>query len=789
VSRRQRLEREIEALMAARLDRPCMFLPSGRLALYVALSAWLQPGDRILMSALNDDVIFFTVLAAGLRPVLAPVSADDGNIEPGLVPAHIWASVDGVLTTNLYGFPDRVWELRSECERLGIPLIEDAAHAIETEVDGRPIGTFGDAAAFSLSKHVGAACGGILAFGDESDRAELERLRDRAAAPGGLRDRVTRAGAYGAEGLVIAVRAVWPVRWIRRTLSLHERRGHRMPLRPDELHRALAAGPGLERLETWIRVDRPQYRLTASAFLLRGVLRRLRRLEADRARRIEGVARLRALPNVAPAVRRGDPQPLFRVPLLVPDREYALARLERHIHGTGYIYDPPLDDYAGPDFAEPSPAPDVARRWARAVLPVDPLEADKVMRWMPPSASSAAGLLRKPGFASERRETRASVPCAYPGTRTPGSASSPRVSVVMPVFNGETYLAEAVESVLRQTLSELELIAVDDGSSDGSRSILERFVSSDRRVRLVVNEQNQGISGALNRGWRAARAPYVARLDADDVAPRDRLSQQVRFLDAHPSVAVVGGTLIAIDSHGRRISTRRFPASNRAIQAALVRYNCFSHPSVTMRRSALEAVGGYRFRRIEDYDLWLRIAERFALANLAEPMILHRLHLDQQAVVALERTARETCAVRAAARERRATGVDPLAGVAELTQEVFDRLGVDEAEVAAAVQEEMIARAAILADLGHDARALDLVEQARRRAGQRAVKAFAATTELKRAEALLRARRPVAAAGHVALAIRREPRRSLSLLRWWLGPRLSPGAQLSGLRTLATRRR
>lgn len=757
MSRRQRLEREIEALMAARLDRPCLFLPSGRLALYVALRAWLAPGDRILMSALNDDVIFFTVLAAGLRPVLAPVSPDDGNIEPGLVPAHVWASVGGVLTTNLYGFPDRVWKLRSECDRLAIPLIEDAAHAIETEVDGRAIGTFGDAAAFSLSKHVGAACGGILAFGDESDRAELEHLRDGAAAPGGLRDGVMRAGAYGAEGLVIALHAVWPVRWIRRTLSLHERRGYRMPLRPDELHRALAAGPGLERFETWIRVDRPHYRLPASAFLLRGVLRRLRRLEADRARRIEGVARLRALPNVAPAVRQGDPQPLFRVPLLVPDREDAVAGLERHILGTGYIYDPPLDDYAGPDFAEPSPAPDAARRWARAVLPVDPLEADNVMRWMRPAAISAT--------------------------------SSPRVSVVMPVFNAETYLAEAVESVLSQTLSELELVAVDDGSSDGSRAILERFVSADRRVRLLVNEQNQGISGALNRGWRAARAPYIARLDADDVAPRDRLSQQVRFLDAHPSVAVVGGTLITIDSHGRRISTRRFPGSNRAIQAALLRYNCFSHPSVTMRRSALEAVGGYRFCRIEDYDLWLRIAERFALANLSEPMILHRLHLDQQAVVALERTAREACAVRAAARERRATGVDPLAGVAELTPEVFHRLGVDEAEVAAAVEEEMIARAAILAELGHGGRALDLVEQARGRAGQRVVKAFAATTELKRAEALLRSRRPVAAAGHVALAIRREPRRSLSLLRWWLGPRLNPAAQLPGLSTLGTRRR
>src|SRR3989442_15794664 len=108
-----RLEREIEAVMTERLGRPCLFVPSGRLALYVALRAWLRPGDRILMSPVTDDVIFFTVLAAGLRPVMAPLSPEDGNIEPSLVQDRVWTSLDGVLTTNLYGLPDRVQDLRS----------------------------------------------------------------------------------------------------------------------------------------------------------------------------------------------------------------------------------------------------------------------------------------------------------------------------------------------------------------------------------------------------------------------------------------------------------------------------------------------------------------------------------------------------------------------------------------------------------------------------------------------------------------------------------------------------
>ena len=373
-------EREIEALMSARLGRPCMFVPSGRLALYVALRTWLHPGDRILMSPVTDDVIFFTALAAGLRPVMAPVSPDDGNIDVDRVSDDVWPTVAAVLTTNLYGLPDRVEQLRAHCDRHGCTLIEDAAHAIQTEVGGRPIGTFGEAAAFSLSKHVGAACGGVLAFGEESDRMALERLRDAATAAGGPRDHLVRGGTHALERLVIAMNLIWPVRSLRRRLGAVERTSFRMPLRVEHLRRAIAGGPGLDAFDRWVRVDRHDYRLRPSAALLEHALRRLRRLDADRARRLDGVERLRALPVAAPAARSGDPQPLFRVPLLVVDRAATISRVERRIHGIGYIYDPPLDDYVGLEFAQASSAPDCARRWASRVFPVDPLEAQVFLR-------------------------------------------------------------------------------------------------------------------------------------------------------------------------------------------------------------------------------------------------------------------------------------------------------------------------------------------------------------------------------------------------------------------------
>jgi dTDP-4-amino-4,6-dideoxygalactose transaminase len=364
--------------MGDRLGRPCLLLPSGRLALYVAFRTWLEPGQRILMSPVTDDVILFVALAAGLRPVMAPISPADGNIEPDLVTDETWSTLGGVLTTNLYGLPDRVGELRARCDRSGIPLIEDGAHAIETTVAGRPIGTFGDAAAFSLSKHLHAGGGGILAFSDERMRTDLERLRDATTAAGCARERFQHAATYDAETLVVALRLVWPVRWLRRRLRLVERGSeHRMPLRIAELRRAIAAGRGLERFDSWLRFDLHGYRLAPSERLLRRAQRRLRALDDDRARRLEGVRRLRELPAAAAGARLGDPQPLFRVPLLTDDRDQLISRLERRIHNIGYIYEPPLDDYAGPEFVEPSREPQAARSWSRRVLPVDPLEAER----------------------------------------------------------------------------------------------------------------------------------------------------------------------------------------------------------------------------------------------------------------------------------------------------------------------------------------------------------------------------------------------------------------------------
>ncbi|WEH33795.1 DegT/DnrJ/EryC1/StrS family aminotransferase [Streptomyces sp. AM 4-1-1] len=369
----------LETAMRARLGRECLYMPSGRLGLYVALRHWCPPGGRVLMSPVNDDVILFVVLAAGLRPVQAPLRATDGSLDVDAVPASVWSGLSAVLTTNLYGNPDPAPRLRARCDRLGIPLFEDCAHAIGSATAGRPVGGFGDAAVFSLSKHVGARTGGFLALADPGLRAPLELARDALLDPVRRRAELTYAVRPYAEAAVRGLRLAPAARAGLRLLGLQERPGIRMPLRPTELEQALDRGPSLSGLHSWVRVDLHDYRATPGRSRLRRLERLLGRLDGRLAAHRAGTRRLLATRWAAPGAALRPVQPLFRVPLLVDDRDAAITALARRRITVGYLYDPPLDAYAGDPFTEPSPAPADAAWFARHALPVDPLLADRVV--------------------------------------------------------------------------------------------------------------------------------------------------------------------------------------------------------------------------------------------------------------------------------------------------------------------------------------------------------------------------------------------------------------------------
>jgi glycosyltransferase involved in cell wall biosynthesis len=205
----------------------------------------------------------------------------------------------------------------------------------------------------------------------------------------------------------------------------------------------------------------------------------------------------------------------------------------------------------------------------------------------------------------------------------------PRVSVILPVFNAERFLAEALQSVRAQTFRDFELIVIDDGSSDRSFAIAETFVREEPRA-VVVRQENRGLVAALNRGLAMARGELIARFDQDDVCLPQRLERQVAYLDAHPEVAVVGCNVTFIDEAGRVLRDFDFPLTPQAAAAQLATGSPLAHPTVVMRRAVIEAVGGYRpaFEHAEDYDLWLRVAERAQLANVGERLLLYRQHGD-----------------------------------------------------------------------------------------------------------------------------------------------------------------
>ncbi|WP_447045833.1 glycosyltransferase [Vreelandella sp. H-I2] len=205
---------------------------------------------------------------------------------------------------------------------------------------------------------------------------------------------------------------------------------------------------------------------------------------------------------------------------------------------------------------------------------------------------------------------------------------NPAVSVLMPVYNGLPYLTEALDSLLNQTFQDFEIIAVNDGSTDGSAEVLASYASRDERVVIVTNEENIGLPRSLNKGLEKCRAALVARADADDRYRKDRLEKQVAFLDAHPEVGVLSCWVQKIKADGEFFSLVRFPTEDGEIRVRELFVNSFSHPGVMFRRDLVRGVGGYdpEYWTSEDADLWSRIRPLMKSANLAEPLIFYRKH-------------------------------------------------------------------------------------------------------------------------------------------------------------------
>lgn len=267
----------------------------------------------------------------------------------------------------------------------------------------------------------------------------------------------------------------------------------------------------------------------------------------------------------------------------------------------------------------------------------------------------------------------------------PAEGDAPAVTVLLPVRNGAATVAKAAGSILRQSFSSLELLIVDDGSDDATPAVLAAL-ADDVRVR-VVRQAKLGLVAALNRGLAEARATLIARMDADDVAAPDRLARQVALLAAAPEVALVGTGWRVVASDGSTRLVVLPPETDAGLRTAMATANALAHPTVMFRREAVRAVGGYRaaFLLAEDYDLWLRLMDRYRAACIADVLLDYREHAGQSAWRGLEqRILSEMGAL--AAHDRRQIGRPDFGDdTAPIDRARLRRMGMTDEEVAAGV--------------------------------------------------------------------------------------------------------
>ena len=203
-------------------------------------------------------------------------------------------------------------------------------------------------------------------------------------------------------------------------------------------------------------------------------------------------------------------------------------------------------------------------------------------------------------------------------SRSATDTTIPEVSVVMSTHNDEAFLSIAIQSILAQTITHLEFIIVDDGSTDQTSSILKYYEGIDNRVH-VYRRDCHGLTKSLNFALRKARGSYIARMDSDDVAYKNRFEKQLEFLNFRKNIVACGTQANYIDFKGRLLFRRNLPTKHEDIESCHLGTlgGFIIHPSSMIRRDALIKIGGYdeSFAKAQDYDLWFRLGQIGRLAN------------------------------------------------------------------------------------------------------------------------------------------------------------------------------
>lgn len=208
----------------------------------------------------------------------------------------------------------------------------------------------------------------------------------------------------------------------------------------------------------------------------------------------------------------------------------------------------------------------------------------------------------------------------------PSMPEDAQVTVLMAVYNGEKYLQEAVDSILRQTHTDFEFLIVDDASIDDTPRLLAGCQEKDPRIKVLRNEKNLGLGASLNLGLKVARGRYIARMDADDISLEHRLEKQVRCFAEHAGLGAVASWARQIDERGENLGQWASPLDPEEIYYLLNFRNCLTHSTVMFRKNIVSRLGGYNENicRAQDYELWYRLSKVTKIFQVQEVLVLWR---------------------------------------------------------------------------------------------------------------------------------------------------------------------
>jgi glycosyltransferase involved in cell wall biosynthesis len=205
--------------------------------------------------------------------------------------------------------------------------------------------------------------------------------------------------------------------------------------------------------------------------------------------------------------------------------------------------------------------------------------------------------------------------------------AQPLVSVLLPVYNGQLYLADAIDSILHQTYNHFEFLIINDGSTDNTDAIISSY--TDPRIRYIKNEENIKLIATLNKGLVLATGKYIVRMDADDIALPERIAEQVAFMEDHPNVGVCGSGLLQIRPDGDIVHIY-YPETDNQIRLRMLQDSPFAHPAVIIRKEVIgNATFNPQYLHIEDYAFWFTLSLTTKMYNLRQHLLKYRLHSAQ----------------------------------------------------------------------------------------------------------------------------------------------------------------